>query len=111
MKKMIMASMLVLGMLTLQASEIEKEQVSSEQVKPYYMGEIVKVEQGGAYTYLEIKEKNNKSFWIAVNSIEANKGDTVRFQNELVVKDFTSKALNKKFDELMFASNLQYKVK
>ncbi|CAA6815611.1 MAG: Periplasmic cytochrome c nitrite reductase Nrf subunit J (Fragment) [uncultured Sulfurovum sp.] len=79
-------------------------------VKPYYQGFIVKVEQGGAYTYLEVKEATEKTFWIAVTSAEAKVGDFVRFQKELVMRDFKSKALKRTFDELMFASGLQYRV-
>jgi ribosomal protein S17 len=78
--------------------------------KPYYQGTVVTVEQGGAYTYIEVKEKTEKTFWIAVSSSDAKVGDFVRFQKELVMKDFKSKALKKTFKELMFASSLQYRV-
>ena len=79
--------------------------------KPFYQGEVVNVEHGGSYTYIEVKEKTNLSFWIATNSVDVKAGDFVRFQKELVMKDFKSKALNKVFKELMFASNLQYRIK
>ncbi len=80
-------------------------------VKPFYQGEVVNIEHAGGYTYLEIKEHSEKTFWVAVSRAEVKKGDYVRFQKELVTEKFTSKTLNKTFDELMFASNLQYKVK
>ena len=78
--------------------------------KPYYQGDVVSVEQGGAYTYIEVKEKTEKTFWIAVSSSDAKVGDFVRFQKELVMQDFKSKALKRTFKELMFASALQYRV-
>ncbi len=77
---------------------------------PYYEGEVVTVEQAGAYTYLEVKEKTEKTFWAAVNSADVKVGDYVRFQMELVTKNFKSKILNKTFKEVMFASGLQYRV-
>ncbi|PHS42168.1 MAG: hypothetical protein COB07_00030 [Sulfurovum sp.] len=77
---------------------------------PFYEGEVMTVEQGGAYTYLEVKEESDKTFWVAVNSAEVKVGDYVRFQKELVTQNFKSKALDRTFDELMFASSLQYKI-
>ena len=79
-------------------------------VKPYYQGDVVSVEHAGAYTYIEVKEKTEKTFWIAVSSSDAKVGDFVRFQKELVMQDFKSKALKRTFKELMFASGLQYRV-
>jgi hypothetical protein len=79
--------------------------------KPFYEGEVVSVAHAGAYTYIEVKEATNISFWIAVTNSDVKAGDFVRFQKELVMKDFKSKALDRVFPELMFASHLQYKVK
>ena len=79
-------------------------------IKPYYQGDVVSVEQGGAYTYIEVKEKTEKTFWIAVTNSDVKVNDFVRFQKELVMKNFKSKALKRTFEELMFASGLQYKV-
>ena len=82
----------------------------NDEQKPYYQGEIVNFEHGGGYTYIEIKEKTELTFWVAVEAAEVKKGDFVRFREEMVAKDFKSKALNKTFDEIMFASDLQYKI-
>ncbi|AFL68080.1 hypothetical protein [Sulfurospirillum barnesii] len=64
--------------------------------------------QGGGYTYLEIEEAG-KTYWIAVEGIEIVKGMEVRFEEEMRAKNFKSKALNRSFDELVFASNLQHR--
>lgn len=77
--------------------------------KPYYFGEIVSIKHGGAYTYLEIKEKTDKTFWIAIETVDAKVGDFVRFNIELATKNFKSKALDKVFEDLVFASNLEYR--
>ena len=76
----------------------------------YYQGEIVNFEDGGAYTYIEVKEKTELTFWIVVEKAEVKQGDYIRFQKELVAKNYKSKALNKTFDEIMFAMNLEKKV-
>ncbi len=80
-------------------------------VKPYYQGEVISLEHAGGYTYLEVKEHSEQTFWIAITRTEVQLGDYIRFQKELVTKNFKSKTLNKTFEELMFASNLQYRVK
>ncbi len=77
--------------------------------KNSYEGVVTDVLQGGGYTYLEIQEKTQKKFWIAVTGQDVKKGTEVRFNEELVAKDFNSKALNRTFDTLMFASDLQHR--
>jgi hypothetical protein len=69
------------------------------------------------YTYLKVDEKTPgydpkklKSFWVVVDRTSAKVGDYVRFKKELVTKMFKSKTLNRNFDEVMFASNLEYRV-
>ncbi|MCK5815668.1 MAG: hypothetical protein KAH07_06970 [Flavobacteriaceae bacterium] len=91
--------------------------------KPFYQGTVMEVIDAGGYTYLKIKEDlgnhkheegeghEHKDFWIAVEKTPASIGDEVRFQSELVSENYKSQILNRVFDELMFASNLQYKVK
>lgn len=97
--------------------QIKEEAHEHAEVKPYYQGVIIEMLDAGSYTYLHIDEKTPgydpkklKSFWIAVSATEANVGDYVRFQKELVTENFKSKALDRTFDELMFASNLEYRV-
>ena len=77
--------------------------------KPFYQGKIVTILQAKSYTYLEIKESTNLTFWIAINAVDAKVGDFVRFQKELVTQNFKSTILNRTFKELMFASHLQYR--
>lgn len=91
-------------------STIVENHHKTQNNNPYYQGEVVTVEQAGAYTYLEVKEKTEKTFWVAVSSADVKVGDYVRFQMELVTKNFKSKALNKTFKEVMFASGLQHRV-
>jgi len=73
-----------------------------------YEGVVVDSLQGGGYSYLQIEDAKKK-YWIAVESVSLEKGTQVRFTEELRAKNFESKALNRTFDELVFASNLQYR--
>jgi len=115
----------VLGLSAMaQETVINKENINKidtakqkADAKPFYQGEILELANAGGYTYILVKEKkqNNdktelKSFWIAVTLTEAKVGDYIRFQKELVMKNFKSKLLKKTFDEVMFASNLEYRV-
>lgn len=99
--------------MVVQAQDVNQsmETNATAVVNTYYQGEIVSVEHGGSYSYLEIKEHTEETFWVAVTRTEVKVGDYVRFQKELVTQNFKSKALDRTFEELMFGSNLQYKIK
>jgi len=71
-------------------------------------GVVMDTINGGGYTYVQIKDSTH-DYWIAVNELSIPKGTEVRFTEELIAKNFKSKALNRTFDEVMFASNLQHK--
>ncbi|MDD3343053.1 MAG: hypothetical protein PHR87_05695 [Sulfurospirillaceae bacterium] len=75
-----------------------------------YEGVVVDTLQGGGYTYLHIEDAKKK-YWIAVEGVLIEKGMEVRFTEEMRVKNFESKSLHKTFDEIVFASNLQYRTK
>ena len=87
---------------------------------PFYQGTVLEILNAGSYTYLKIKENLenhnheeghvHKDFWIVVGKAPVNIGDEIRFQKELATRNYTSKTLNRTFDELMFASSLQRKV-
>lgn len=104
--------LMVLTCMTIQAQDMNQttDVNATAIMKPYYQGEVVTVEHGGAYSYLEVKEHTEQTFWVAVNTAEVKVGDYVRFQKELVTKNFKSKALDRTFDELMFGSSLQHKI-
>lgn len=93
------------------------ENSNSSKPAPRYQGVVLEVLDAKAYTYLKINETLQgddstklKSFWIAVENSAVKVGDYVRFKKELVTKNFKSKTLNRTFDEVMFASQLEYKV-
>lgn len=57
------------------------------------------------YTYLEVTQ-NNKTLWLAANAVSAKKGDVIRFDNGMVMKNFHSKTLNRTFPSVLFVSSV-----
>jgi hypothetical protein len=57
------------------------------------------------YTYLKVTEKE-KQFWIGVNKADAKVGETYYYVGGDLKTNFTSKALDKVFDELYLVGNL-----
>jgi hypothetical protein len=66
---------------------------------------VVDVVQASAYTYLEVSEKGEK-FWIAVNLMEAKKGDVLHFSQSMEMTDFHSRDLNRTFEKLHFVDDI-----
>jgi len=67
--------------------------------------EVTEVIQANAYSYLNVKE-GNKQFWIAVPSMEAQKGDELHFTQSMEMTDFYSRDLDRTFDLVLFVDNV-----
>jgi len=68
-------------------------------------GKVVQALQAGMYTYIEA-DVNGKSVWLAASKVDVNVGDTVRWGDAAMMKDFPSKTLNRTFDEILFTSKV-----
>ncbi|MCG9697218.1 NrfJ [Shewanella sp. Isolate11] len=71
-------------------------------------GKVLETMNAGGYTYVQIKEPN-KTFWAAGPQVEIAKGDTVVVQEQMWMNGFTSKTLNRTFDELLFVGRIDKK--
>lgn len=69
-------------------------------------GKVLSIAQAGPYTYVEV-DQNSRSVWLAANSSNVAVGDQVRWGNYAVMRNFTSKSLNRVFDEILFVSSIQ----
>ena len=69
-------------------------------------GKVLQSIDGAGYTYLEL-EAGGKQFWIAGTQVEAKKGDTVSYDENVVMENFFSKTLNRSFDRIVFASHVK----
>ncbi|MBE9532434.1 MAG: SH3-like domain-containing protein [Proteobacteria bacterium] len=66
-----------------------------------HTGKVLETASGGGYSYMKVNE-NGKTFWIAGPESSLGTGDTVRFDEQMWMHNFQSKALNRKFDSIMF---------
>lgn len=60
---------------------------------------------GGGYTYMNIEE-NGQKFWIAGPQTSVSKGAEVSFSEQVWMPNFTSKALNRTFEKILFVSGV-----
>ena len=57
------------------------------------------------YTYIKVGE-NGKDYWIAVNKMPVDKGETLFFSRSMEMKDFHSTELNRTFSSVFFVDNI-----
>jgi hypothetical protein len=70
---------------------------------PTLTGTVLEVRDAGAYTYLRLKTKDGE-VWSAVAKAPVKQGSEVTIVPDTVMENFESKALNRKFDRIVFAS-------
>ncbi len=68
-----------------------------------HIGKILETMDATGYTYAKVDE-DGTIYWVAAPQTNVKVGDTVSYIEQMVMKDFSSKALDKTFDYLMFAS-------
>lgn len=59
----------------------------------------------GGYTYLNVQE-DDKEYWMAVPNTKVEKGATFYYTDGMVMKDFESKELGRKFDFITFSGGI-----
>ena len=64
-------------------------------------GKVVETMNGGGYTYVNL-EKEGKQTWVAFPVLETRVGETLSFRGCMEMPGFQSKALNRKFDSILF---------
>ncbi|MBU1368771.1 MAG: SH3-like domain-containing protein [Bacteroidetes bacterium] len=67
--------------------------------------EVLEVIQANAYTYLNVAEDNQK-FWIAVPTMDAQKGDALHFTQSMEMTDFHSRDLDRTFELVLFVDDV-----
>lgn len=68
-------------------------------------GKVVETMSAGGYTYISF-EKNGKKTWIAVPLTNVKVGQEITFQPGTEMGSFTSKTLNRTFENIIFSSGL-----
>jgi hypothetical protein len=62
---------------------------------------IEEITDAGAYSYLLVREQG-VDYWIAVAREDFEEGEKLYFSNFMEMREFTSKELNKTFDQILF---------
>lgn len=68
-------------------------------------GKVVETFNGGGYTYICL-EKEGKKTWAAVPATKVTVGDQIELEPGATMPNFTSKALNRTFDKIVFSSGV-----
>lgn len=76
--------------------------VPSQQA-PALKGEVLETRNVEGYTYLRLKTKEGEA-WAAVPTTAVKKGAQVTIGNTMVMENFESKSLKKKFDRIVFGA-------
>ncbi len=66
-------------------------------------GTVVDTMDSGGYTYLKLKTAGGE-VWAAVNKVDVKKGSTATVANAMLMENFESKTLNRKFDKIYFGT-------
>ena len=59
----------------------------------------------GGYTYMKVKDGND-IYWVAMTQRNVKPGDTIKFNEQGWMKNFHSKTLNRTFDNILFAGEV-----
>jgi hypothetical protein len=68
-------------------------------------GKVLSTMDVPSYTYVEVLQ-GDKKMWLAAATAKVKKGDTVRFDNGMVMTNFYSKTLKRTFPSIVFVNSL-----
>ena len=71
-----------------------------------FEAEVLEVLTGGGYTFLKIMGSQGEN-WAAIREIPLKKGDKVSYTEPMVMENFYSKSIDKKFDKILFISKIR----
>ena len=84
-----------------------KDPPESEKVQgPPTSGRVLNAMRGGGYTYMQL-ENSGEQFWVASSVINVKRNDTVVWEGGSVMTNFTSFALNRRFEEIHFVNSIK----
>ena len=95
------------GHPTLPAAPVQKDATGQAVKMPAseYGGKVVETMNSGGYTYLCL-EKNGKKNWAAIPATEVKIGDEIELLPGTEMGKFTSKTLNRTFDNIFFSGGI-----
>lgn len=72
---------------------------------PMHSATVLETMDGGGYTYVKVDE-DGAVYWAAAPAAQIAVGDQVDFSEQMMMQNFTSRSLNRTFDEIMFIGGL-----
>jgi len=67
---------------------------------------VTETMDAGGYTYMKVAE-GKENYWVAVTAANVSVGDSVTFNEQMWMPNFKSRALDRTFDKILFASMAQ----
>jgi hypothetical protein len=68
-------------------------------------GKVLQTVNGGGYTYAEVEVAGGAKVWVAGSQIEIKPGAQISWGNAMVMQNFTSKTLNRTFEQVLFVES------
>ncbi len=68
-------------------------------------GKVVETMDSGGYTYVQLEQDGQKT-WVAVTQMKVKKGQRITFKPGMVMENFESKTLKRKFDRIVFSDGV-----
>lgn len=69
-------------------------------------GKVLFAQDAGGYSYIEIRNTGGNNTWLAAPSSSVKAGDIVRYAGGAVMKNFSSRGLNRTFPEIVFVDRV-----
>lgn len=116
MKKQWIILILVMAMALFACAQHDDKAGAADKAKPAkkdnpmlekadHKGKVINTMNSGGYTYVEFEE-GARLFWVAAKEFEVAVGDTITFGRAAPMRDFYSKTLDRKFDVILFAGQI-----
>lgn len=99
MKKFLVLFVMVIALMSW--ADMQTIHAASEEAA--LSGKVVETMNSGGYTYVCL-EKGGKKTWVAVPEMKVVKGKKMSFQPGVVMQNFESKTLKRKFDKIVFSA-------
>lgn len=74
--------------------------------EPSRSGRVLSHEDSNEYTYVQVAE-NGETLWLAAPRTPIADGDTIRYPEGVVMRDFYSKLLKRTFPAVMFVESIE----
>lgn len=72
---------------------------------PAKQGKVIEVLNAEDFSYLHIESDNSK-IWVAGIKVQVKAGDTISYVENVIMSNFSSKALNRTFEKVVFVSTV-----